>query len=150
MKCRHGRWIKEVWWECANCVSEDGYSEESIRKMQKEHDKQMWEYRSRELREWERNKPQREYEEAWRNYKDKKSWARTKIIASIILGILSYFIVGFGGCIVRVGMQDWSKDALLPLHAYICEALFTFLLIFGIGIFSAIRTMKGVEKPRRL
>lgn len=64
------------------------------------------------------------------------------IVYSIVIGILLYFIVGFGGCLVRiVGTNTWIKDNSpgSTFDSYTHEAVLAFVLVIGIGIFSALR-----------
>jgi len=71
--------------------------------------------------------------------------AITRVLASIGIGILLYFVVGFGGCVVRmVGIGNrWieSDSGGEAFYSYVKEAVIAFFFVIAIGVFSALKTL---------
>lgn len=69
--------------------------------------------------------------------------AITRTTTSIGIGILIYFVVGFGGCLVRIvgNGSDWigNNSPGSVFASYSQEAVIAFFIVIAIGIFSAIR-----------
>ncbi len=69
--------------------------------------------------------------------------AITRIIASIVIGVLIYFIVGFGGCVVRIvgNANNWidNNSPGSVFASYSQEAIIAFFVVIAIGVFTAIK-----------
>lgn len=67
----------------------------------------------------------------------------SRIAASIGIAILLYFIVGFGGCLVRIVSNSggWIENDTPSSvwTSYTTEAVIAFFMVLGVGVLSAVR-----------
>jgi ElaB/YqjD/DUF883 family membrane-anchored ribosome-binding protein len=110
---------------------------EKINQLRSDHERVEEEERKR----IERDRLHREASEKEREQTLKKAGEWFK--KSLGLAVLSYFLVGFGGCIVRAGSGKWidferGSNYDYPLYAWTNEAFYVAVCIVVIGIFGAL------------
>lgn len=133
MKCRHGLKIREVWYECPDCAIDNSWTKEEVKQAFKENEERKRKERLEEIK----NRPVEPKE-------GKLGSAIGEILGYIAMGLVVYFMVGFGGCAVRIVTTDWvrNNDLYKPFSSYRHEAVVAFCLITAIGIFRASRVLK--------
>jgi hypothetical protein len=84
----------------------------------------------------------RNYEYEQRKTAERQKAAKERIVLGFILAIISYPIVGLGGCIARVVITNPNEDNALsfPLYSWGCEACAVPMLIIVFTLIVAFRT----------
>lgn len=79
--------------------------------------------------------------ERGKNYREVLGLGRASIVGGFFLGILSYFVVGLGGCVYRIIDDPWRRRGIFDEYYYKSwseEAVVVSLAIVGIGFAIAI------------
>ncbi len=122
--CRHGVKIFKGWWECGNCVRDNGLSRADVDALMRDSERLEQEIRQS------RNKSHESTPEENRN------GLFLQILATFWAGFWFSLLVGIAGCSVRlVGFrQDY------PLRAFLFESIVFYVLFLIWGIRDAYKT----------
>jgi hypothetical protein len=126
--CRHGVKIREAWWECGNCVTDNGLTRQDLQKLKSDHERQKRESETREREQYWKEKPERD-----------RGLAKQQILLCMFwLGFWAALLTGFVGCIVTL--------AVSPRYTLIgcCgSAVIGYFLVVCYGFYDAYRIIKG-------